>query len=260
MFDALYIGATGMRSEQLQIDTIAHNLANLNTVGFRRGIASFSEISSALTADTATPASLPQAIRTALRGAGVATEVTLSALSGELRQTSEPLDIAIDGAGFIEVIRADGTPAYTRAGKLHVNPEGLLATADGSALSARIEIPSDATEVKIAADGRVGVVAGDSKEAVEVGQIELATFANPSALRAAGAGLYVADSATGAPQVGIAGELGLGTLRQGFVEASNVQMADELVSMMLAQRAFELNSRVVQAADQMLSITNSLYR
>jgi flagellar basal-body rod protein FlgG len=260
MFDAMYIGATGMRSEQLQIDTIAHNLANMNTIGFRRGVASFSEVSAAIAAGADPAATVSQAVRSALRGAGVTTDVTLSSVAGELRQTGEALDVAIDGAGFLEVLRADGTPAYTRAGKLHVNADGLLATADGSPLSARIEAPTDAREIRISADGRVSVIVGDGAEPVEIGQIELTTFANPAALRAAGSGLYVADGAAGAPQIGTPGEFGLGTLRQGFVEASNVQMADELVSMMLAQRAFELNARVVQAADQMLSITNSLYR
>lgn len=259
MFDALYIGATGMRSGQLQIDTIAHNLANLNTVGFRRGVAAFSEISAALSS-TGDATTVPQAVRNALRGAGVSTQITLSSVGGELRQTNEALDVAIQGAGFFEVIRADGTPAYTRAGKLHVNQDGLLAVADGSALSSRIEIPTDSREVRIAADGRVSVLTGDSADAVEVGQIELATFSNAAALQAAGGGLYISGDDAGAAQVGTPGELGVGTLRQGFVEASNVQMADELVSMMLAQRAFELNARVVQAADQMLSITNSLYR
>ncbi|HEU4652743.1 MAG TPA: flagellar hook-basal body complex protein, partial [Steroidobacteraceae bacterium] len=222
---------------------------------FRRGVASFSEVSAALA--TNTDPTLGSNLR---RGAGVIGEVSLSNVSGELRQSNEPLDLAIDGPGFFEVLRADGTPAYTRAGKLHVNQDGLLAAADGSVLSAQIQIPSDAQQIHIEADGRVSVLVADDDTPVEVGRIELATFANPAALKAAGGGLYVADSDTGDAQVAAPGEQGTGTLRQGFVEASNVQMADELVSMMLAQRSFELNARVVQAADQMLSITNSLYR
>lgn len=260
MFDALYVAASGMRGQQLQVDTIAHNLANLNTVGFRRGVASFSEVSAALAAAATSDLSQPMSLATVMRGAGVSTDVALSSVAGEIKQTGEALDVAIDGLGFIEVIRADGTPAYTRAGKLRINDEGLLAAGDGSPLAARIEIPSDTRRVNILPDGRVSVVVGDSDDPVEIGQIELVAFANPSVLSAAGANLYVAPAAAGEPQVAAPGELGLGSLRQGFVESSNVQLADELVTMMLAQRAFELNSRVVQAADQMLSITNSLYR
>jgi flagellar basal-body rod protein FlgG len=260
MFDALYIGATGMRSEQVQIDTIAHNLANVNTAGFRRGVASFAEVSAGVNIDATSSASLTQAVRSALRGAGVMAQVTLSGASGELRPTNESFDVAIDGMGFIEVVRADGTPAYTRAGHLTVNAEGLLASADGSALASRIEVPTDAREIQIQSDGHVLVRTGTSEEPMEIGQIELVSFANASALSAAGNGLYVAPPSAGEPQIGVPGDLGLGVLRQGYLEASNVQMTDELVSMMLAQRAFELNARVVQAADQMLSITNSLYR
>jgi flagellar basal-body rod protein FlgG len=257
MFDALYVAASGMRGQQLQIDTIAHNLANLNTVGFRRGVASFAEVSAALGGDAVEGQSTVAAL---LRGAGVASDITLSMRPGELKQTGEALDVAIDGLGFIEVIRTDGTPAYTRAGKLQINEEGLLATLDGSPLAARIEVPTDAQSVEILADGRVTAKVSDDAEPVEIGQIELATFPNPAALSAAGANLYVASPAAGEPRVAAPGELGLGTLRQGFLESANVQLADELVTMMLAQRAFELNARVVQAADQMLSITNSLYR
>lgn len=259
MFDALYVAASGMRGQQLQVDTIAHNVANLNTVGFRRGVATFSEVNAALTASGLGVNGL-DGVSSLMRGAGVSTSVSLSSLAGELKPTGEALDLAIDGIGFIEVIRSDGTPAYTRAGRLRITDEGLLAAADGSPLAARIEIPSDARKIDIKADGHVAALVGDSDEPIELGQIELVAFANPSAMSAAGGNLYVAPAMAGEPQIAAPGELGLGTLRQGFIESSNVQLADELVSMMLAQRAFELNSRVAQAADQMLSITNSLYR
>lgn len=258
MFDALYVGAAGMRGHQVQIDTIAHNLANINTVGFRRGIATFAEVSAALSSggvDGVALSSQPDAFR----GAGISTAVMLSSNAGELKQTGEPLDVAIDGLGFIEVIRADGTPAYARAGRLRVNDEGELATLDGSALAAHIQIPSDARQIRIMEDGRV-LATLESEESVELGHIELVTFPNAMALRPLGSNLYAAEAAAGEPQIASPGQQGMGLLRQGYLESSNVQMADELVSMMLAQRAFELNSRVIQAADQMLSITNSLYR
>jgi flagellar basal-body rod protein FlgG len=262
MFDALYVAASGMRGQQLQIDTIAHNLANLNTIGFRRTVASFSEVSALLAESAAAESGDSQAssVTAGARRAGVSSSLSLSSVAGELKATGEPLDVAIDGLGFMEVVRSDGTPAYTRAGKLRINEERLLTALDGSPLSARIEIPADARSISILPDGRVVAAVGDSDDAVELGNIELAAFPNPSALTAAGANLYVAPPAAGEPQIAAPGELGMGLLRQGFVESSNVQLADELVTMMLAQRAFELNARVVQAADQLLSITNSLYR
>lgn len=257
MFDALYVGAAGMRGHQLQIDSIAHNLANLNTIGFRRGIATFSEVSAALSATAVNGVfgDHPDAFR----GAGISAGVTLSSHAGELRQTGEPLDLAIDGLGFIEVIRADGTPAYARAGRLRINENGELATLDGSPLAAGIQVPTDARHIVITEDGRV-LATADGDESVELGQIELVAFPNAGALRPLGGNLYAAAAAAGDPQAATPGQSGMGVLRQGYVESSNVQMADELVTMMLAQRAFELNSRVVQAADQLMSITNSLYR
>jgi len=257
MFDALYVGAAGMKGHQLQIDAIAHNLANLNTIGFRRGVATFTEVTAAL-ATTSVNGVLTENPG-AFRGAGISAGVTLSSRSGELRQTGETLDLAIDGLGFIEVIRSDGTPAYSRAGRLRINEQGELTTMDGSPLAAAIQVPTDAGQIEISEDGRVRATSAGG-EVIDVGQLELVTFPNAAALRPAGANLYVADAAAGEPQVATPGQSGTGLLRQGFVESSNVQMADELVSMMLAQRAFELNSRVVQAADQLMSITNSLYR
>lgn len=257
MFDALYVGAAGMKGHQMQIDAIAHNMANLNTIGFRRGITTFSEVSAALATTTLGNVLIDNP--EAFRGAGISAGVTLSSRAGELRQTGESLDLAIDGLGFIEVIRSDGTPAYSRAGRLRINENGELATPEGSPLAAGIQVPSDARQIIITEDGRV-LAASESGDPVELGQIELVTFPNATALRPIGANLYVADTAAGEPQMATPGQSGMGVLRQGFVESSNVQMADELVSMMLAQRAFELNSRVVQAADQLMSITNSLYR
>lgn len=260
MFDALFVGATGMRGQQLQIDTIAHNMANINTVGFHRGVASFAEVSAALAASAMAESTPALSAASSVRGAGVATGVNLSMLAGEMRQTGESLNVAIDGLGFLEVIRSDGMPAYTRAGNLKINDEGLLSAADGSPLAARIEVPTDAREVRILENGRVTVLGADGDEPIEIGQIDLVAFPNPQALSAAGGNLYVASAAAGEPQIAAPGELGMGSLRQGYLESSNVQMADEMVALMLAQRAFELNARVVQAADQMLSITNGLYR
>jgi flagellar basal-body rod protein FlgG len=260
MFDALYVGATGMRGQQLQIDTIAHNLANVNTIGFRRNVTTFAEVSAALQSARTFDLTRDDIANVVARGAGVMSTVTASSQAGELKPTGEPLDIAIDGAGFFEVIRADGTPAYTRAGKFKIDADGTLTTVDGSSLASRIDIPTDARQVTIQPNGHVTALVGDADEPIDIGQFELVTFANPAALQAAGNNLHVAPAAAGDPRTAAPGEDGVGVLRQGFVESSNVQLTDELVSLMLAQRGFELNARVVQAADQMLSITNSLFR
>ena len=259
MFDALYVGATGMQAHQTQIDTIANNVANLNTIGFRRGVVTFSEVSAAVRASGVEPGS-PQLTGPISKGAGVSDTVTLSSLAGELKETKEPLDVAIDGLGFLEVMRDDGTPAYTRSTRLKVNADGVLATADGAVVAGQIHVPQDARDLVIGTDGRVSAHVGDAAEPVELGQIDLVAFANPSALQTAGQNLYVASAASGEARTTAPGEEGMGVVKQGFVESSNVQMADEMVTLMLAQRGFELNARVVQAADQMLSITNSLYR
>ena len=260
MFDALYIGATGMRASQTQVDAVAHNVANLNTVGFRRNLVSFAEVSAALTATGTDP--ILEAVRASLpvRGAGTLANVGLSSAAGELKQSDGVLDVAIDGPGFLEVIRGDGTPAYTRSGALRLDSNGTLTLADGTPLASRTELPPDAKNVHIGADGQVTAIIGTDSDPTDLGRIEIATFANPAGLEAIGGNLFVATSRSGTASVGMAGEEGRGSLKQGFLESSNVQLVDELVTMMLAQRAFELNGRVIQAADQMMAITNGLYR
>ncbi len=285
MFDALYIGATGMRAQQSQIDTIANNVANLNTVGFHRSQVSFSEVTAAVDPTSTDPllqsagvnptlqttATNPalQALGTSavlhsaaqlVRGAGTLAQVSLSTAPGSLQQSSGQLDLAIDGAGFFEVTRPDGSPAYTRAGNLQLSSDGTLTTADGSPLAGHIQFSPDAQNIQIGTDGQVTAVVNGESQPVQVGRIELATFANPAGLQAIGSNLFVATPQSGPARVGAASEDGRGAIRQGYLESSNVQMTDELVSMTVAQRSFELNSRVVQAADQLMAITNSLYR
>ena len=268
MFDALYIGATGMRGQQMQIDAIAQNVANLNTVGYRRNVVSFSEVAAAFAGANSTGALTQLDASTAARmmdatrvlGAGAMPNTVLSMVGGELRQTGNPFHVAIDGAGFFEVLRNDDTLAYTRAGEFRVNADGLLSASDGSPLANRIAIPSDAHDLQITTDGRVLALLGDDTNSRELGRIDLIGFPNAMSLKSIGDNLYVATREAGQPQTGAPGEAGLGALKQGFVENSNVQMSDELVNLMLAQRAFELNSKIIQAADQMLGIANGLYR
>jgi len=259
MTDALHVAATGMRAQQTHVDTIANNVANVNTNGFRRETVNFSSVMAALQSGATDP--LGSAVRASLesRGAGALASLQLSTNGGELKQTQQPLDVAIEGSGFFEVLMPDGTPAYTRAGALSLNGDGMLAAAGGLPLSARVAIPPDVSELRITREGRVIANLPDRTD-IELGQIELAAFANPGGLESIGENLYRATSASGEMQLGEPAAAGNGGLRQGFLEASNVQLVDELVALMVAQRGFEMNSKVLQAADQMLGITNSLYR
>jgi flagellar basal-body rod protein FlgG len=266
MFDALYIGATGMRGQQMQIDAIAQNVANLNTVGYRRRTVSFAEIAAAIAqgsevaVGSSSPVSMSSISTMRSAGAGAMPSLFLSNAPGELKPTNDALALAIEGVGFLEVTRVDGSPAYTRAGQLRINEDGMLAISDGSPLAARIQIPSDAHDLRIGTDGTVSALVGDRTDPIELGVIELSSFANPSGLKPLGDNLYAATEQSGEAHAAPAGEAGTGTFKQGFVESSNVQMTDELVNLMLAQRAFELNSKIIQAADQMLGIANGLYR
>jgi len=260
MFDSLYIGATGMIAHQLQMDTIANNLANLNTIGFRRGLVTFADVSarvaaSALTAADRTAASASASL---LSGVGAVVQTSLSLLPGALQSTQEPLNVAINGAGFFEVLRTDGTPAYARAGALQINSDGLLALSDGTPLSPQIQVPPDAGPLTISPNGQVSTQLAGATTPTVLGQIELVNFPNPAALMGAGANQYTAPAAAGTLQTGKPGTAGLGQLQQGFLEASNVDMNQEMTALLLAQRGFELNSKVVQSADQLWSLVNSL--
>ncbi len=259
MTDALYVGATGMRAHQTQVDTIANNVANLNTVGFKRETVSFSSVMAALQSGSVDPlgASLRENLVT--RGAGAIASLQLSTNGGEIKATQQPLDVAIEGRGFFEVTMPDGASAFTRAGAFTLSADGMLSTAAGLPLAARISIPTDANNLRIESNGRVLADFADRSD-VELGNIEVANFANPAGLESLGDNLYRATTGSGEMSMGVAGESGNGTLHQGYLESSNVQLVDELVSLMLAQRGFEMNSKIVQAADQMLGLANSLYR
>jgi flagellar basal-body rod protein FlgG len=268
MFDSLYIGATGMISHQTYVDTIANNLANLNTIGFRRGLVSFSDISAQLAPTDLQPDGRSMRGQRAaqswlpdvLQGAGSLAQVGLSLVAGTLESTSQPLDLAISGAGFFEVLRPDGSPAYSRAGSLRVNGDGLLALADGTPLAAQIQIPTDAQNITIGSDGTVTALLGNATTPTQIGRITLVNFANPGALSILGGNQYTASAAAGAPQSGTPGTNGLGQLQQGYLETSDVDLNQEMTNLLLAQRGFELNSKIVQTADQLWSVTNGLVR
>jgi flagellar basal-body rod protein FlgG len=259
MIDALYIGATGMQAQQAHLDAIANNLANVNTPAFKKNRASFSE----LVVSAAPPAGAVEnsAASGSLAGAGVRLGAAAKVFDGgEPKKTDAPLDVAIAGDGFLEISLPDGTRAYARGGSLKVNADGLLATAAGLPLKPGMTIPDRADSLLISATGRVQVRMPGEAAPVDLGQLELVRFANPAGLLAQGGNLYRATDASGEPIAGRPGEDGMGTLAQGFLEGSNVKLVEEMVNLMLAQRAYEASVKVVQASDEMLGMINGLRR
>jgi len=259
MLDSLYIAATGMQAQQLNVDTISNNLANINTTAYKRSRVSFEDL---LYREVGrTQGALLGGDAPARFGAGAAVSDTAKVfLDGDLRRTDGPLDVALRGAGFFEVTLPDGSRAYTRNGALRVNREGLIATGEGHVLSPSLQVPTEATQVIIDTTGLVSARVPGESAPVEIGQIQLARFVNPAGLSALGANLYVGTDKSGDPLLGKPGEEGFGTLQQGFLESSNVRLTEELVGLVLAQRAFEVNARAIQASDELLSLVNNLRR
>lgn len=258
MLDALYIGATGMQAQQTQVDAIANNLANVNTPGFKKTRVSFADLVVSGAATALRPGSEESALR-APAGVGVRVAGAGKVFDGaELKKTDSPLDLAIAGDGFLELAMPDGSRAYARGGTLKVNAEGLLANQAGIALKAGISVPDNAEALLVSGSGRVQVRMPGQATLLELGQIELVRFAHPQGLLAEGANVYRATDASGEPVAGRPGEDGLGALAQGFTEASNVRLLDEMVDLMVAQRAYEASVKVVQASDEMLGMVNAL--
>jgi flagellar basal-body rod protein FlgG len=253
MIDSLYIGATGMAAQQTNVDTISNNLANANTPTYKKSRVVFEDL---LMQQAAAAGQAPgtTGLGTALAASGkIFTD-------GELVKSQNALDVAIRGRGFLEVVLADGSSGYTRSGTLQVNRDGVLTTADGNALKASIQIPPDAKDVVIDANGNVSVGLPNQTDREQVGQLELVNFMNPTGLNPIGDNLYAATDKSGDPVQGKAGDDGFGTIAQGFLEASNVNYVDELVNLVVAQRAYQVNAKVIQASDDMLNITNNLRR
>lgn len=258
MLDSLYIAATGMHAQQLNVDTIANNLANVNTTAYKRGRVAFEDL---LYRESARSAALLGAAPGARFGGGVGViDTTKSFAVGDLRKTEGPLDVAIRGTGFLEVLLPDGSRAYTRSGALQAGRDGTLVTGEGHTVAPALQLPADATEVAIDSTGQVTArVAGEARP-VDVGQLELVRFVNPAGLTALGGNLYVATERSGDPLPGKAGSEGYGTFAQGFLEGSNVRLVEEMIGLVLAQRAFEVNAKAVQASDDLLGMVNNLRR
>ena len=261
MIRALYTAASGMNAQQANIDNVAHNLANVNTTGFKKSRVEFEDLvyqrTKAAGSPTSQEAEAPIASETGLGTRIVGTARNFA--TGNLRSTSNPLDLAIEGNGFLQVQMPGGETGYTRSGTLHLNGQGQLVTGEGMLIQPAITIPANASSVSISKDGIVSVsVTGQPPQ--QVGTLELANFQNPAGLEARGGNVFAATTASGDPQTGVPGSDGLGTLAQGFVEDSNVSVVEEMVNMILGQRAYEANSRVIRAADEMLQQVNSLSR
>ena len=263
MFRALYTAASGMLAQQLNLDNVANNLSNSSTAGFRRRRLQFQDLiyqnlvmpGSAATQNTTVAAGLQIGLGTRT----AASEVIQA--QGDFTTTGNPLDLAIQGEGFFQVKMPNGDTAYTRAGMFHLDNQGNMVTADGNPLDPAITIPADATNVTIGSDGTVSVTQPGQTQSQQVGTIQLANFQNPGGLNSIGGNLYLATTASGDPIVANpGGSEGLGTLQQGMLEQSNVDVVQEFIQMILAQRSYEANSRVVTAADQMLQQLNSLSR
>lgn len=260
MMRALWSASTGMGAQQLKIDVISNNLANVNTVGFKANRADFEDLLYQTMQAPGTYTSAGQTVPTGIQiGLGVKTSgVQKNFAEGEIQNTGNQLDIAIEGDGFFQILLPTGELSYSRAGNFRLNSEGTIVSPDGYPLQPEITIPSDATEITVGADGTLSVVRPGQAAAEEVGQIQLARFPNPAGLRSLGRNLTSETAASGSPTLGTPGENGIGTLSQGFLEMSNVNLVEEMVNMIVAQRAYETSSRVIAAADTMLQATTRI--
>ncbi len=259
MNQALWIAKTGLDAQQTRMSVISNNLANVNTSGFKKGRAVFEDLvyqnirqpGAQSSQDTQLPSGL-------MLGTGVRTVATEKIhTQGNLIQTDNALDVAVQGRGFLQILMPDGSLAYSRDGALQVNRDGQVVTANGFELQPGIVVPDNALSVSISQDGIITAAVPGNPVPEEIGAIQLADFVNPAGLQAIGGNLLVETAASGAPQVGTPGLTGLGTLMQGMLESSNVNTVEELVNMIETQRAYEINSKAISTADQMLQFANN---
>lgn len=260
MIRSLWTGTTGMHGQQLNIDVIANNLANVSTTGFKKSKADFQDLlyqtmkvpGSQTSADTESPTGI-------LIGLGVRpAAVTKIFTQGDLIQTENELDVAIEGNGFIQVEMPNGTTGYTRAGALKRDSNGRITTSDGYPIQPALTIPDGSTQISISETGIVSAIIGDDTESTEIGNIELATFTNNAGLSAIGRNLFQETTASGTAITGTPGTDGLGTLIQTYLEGSNVNIVEEMANMITTQRAYEINSKTIQTSDEMMQTTNQL--
>jgi flagellar basal-body rod protein FlgG len=259
---ALHVARTGLDAQNTKMQVIANNLANVNTTGFKKSRADYQDLLYQEMKSAGASSSPSTMVPTGIEiGQGVRTVSTEKLFNqGSFKQTENPLDIAIEGEGFFQVTKPDGLMAYTRTGEFKVDSEGRLVTSDGYTIEPQITIPSDAMAVTISADGIVSVTQPGIATPTQVGNLELARFINPSGLQPLGRNLYTTTAASGEAMTGTPGTDGAGTLAQGFLEMSNVSVVEEMVNMIAAQRAYEINSKSIQTTDEMLQTANSMKR
>ncbi len=262
MIRALWTAATGMAAQQMNIDVISNNLANSSTTGFKKSRIDFQDLLYQNIRSAGTTEAQGSQVPTGIQvGLGTRPAAVLKMFSqGDFQQTDNPLDIAVEGDGFFQISMPNGTTAYTRSGSFKLDGTGRMVTSDGYPLSPEITIPGEATDVSIGSDGTVSATLAGQSAPQEIGQIQIAKFINPAGLNSIGRNLFTQSASTGDPVVDTPGLNGLGTLAQKFIELSNVKVVEEMVNMIVAQRAYEVNSKAIQTADEMLNIANNLRR
>ena len=263
MMQALYTAASGMLAQQLNVDTIANNLSNVATTGFKKSRVDFQDLLYHTIKPAGSPPTAPgvQAPVPIQVGEGVRPVATPRIFfQGEVIATDNPLDLMIEGDGFFQVLQPDGTIGYTRDGSWKQDSTGRIVTSDGLPMEPEVTIPPEATRIIVGRGGDVSVLLQGTSTTQSVGQVELARFLNSAGLTANGRNIFTTTEASGDPIVGTPGAEGIGSLSQGFLEQSNVKVVEELVNMIVAQRAYEINSRAVQTSDDMLQTANNLRR
>ncbi len=260
MMNSLWIAKTGMTAQQTQLDVISHNLANVSTTGFKRNNAVFEDLIyqnlRQVGANTTEQNQLPTGLHLGLGVRTVATSRNFT--QGSLQETKNNLDVAINGNGFFEVTMPDGTLGYTRDGSFQVDAQGRLVTSSGLPVANGITIPPNTLSVSISADGVVSALVSGNTQPQQLGSLAMSNFINPAGLEPVGQNLFKESAASGQPQQGTPGSNGLGFIKQGFLESSNINVVEELVNMIQTQRAYEMNSKAIQTSDQMLAKLSQL--
>ncbi|MDR0664450.1 MAG: flagellar basal-body rod protein FlgG [Helicobacteraceae bacterium] len=262
MIRSLYAAATGMKAQQLSIDAVSNNIANVNTTGYKKQRAEFADLMYQVMEYAGTSSSATTISPTGIEvGLGVRPTAIQKIFSqGNYKETGNQLDVAISGDGFFQIQLPDGTTAYTRAGAFKLDENGTIVTADGYPLLPQVVVPADTTQLTIGADGTISVMQAGQTQSAQIGQFELANFINPAGLHSLGDNNYVNTTASGDAVVGQPGLNGFGQTRQLFLELSNVQLVDEMTDLITGQRAYEAGSKAITTSDEMLSAVNGLKR
>jgi len=251
-----------MMAQQLNVDTIAHNLANVNTTGFKKSRPEFQDLmyQTLRASGTSVNPNVTQPLELQVGNGSIAVGTHRSFVQGDVQPTKNSMDLAIQGDGFFQIRRADNTIAYTRDGTFKIASDGRLVTGEGYQVEPGLSFASDTTDVTISRDGTVEATTVENSTPSKIGQLELAKFVNAAGLRSIGNNMYVETPASGVPILGVAGSDGLGEVMQGYLESSNVDVVEEMVSMITAQRAYEINSKTIKTVEDMLTIANNVKR